>query len=92
MSKNRKRAQLNPQQSTEFRKETPAEYLNRGGTITREKSAVGVTLETHELIDRLLGASYDDALTRNVSAFYADSDIRYAIDEVTDQYADEEYA
>jgi hypothetical protein len=61
-------------------RETVAEYLARGGTITRGMSASGVTYETHELIDRLLGASHDDAVTQRVSAFNVDSDIRFAID------------
>lgn len=61
-------------------RETVAEYLARGGTITRGMPATGIHYDTHEFIDRLLGAAHDDAVTQRVSAFNVDSDIRSAID------------
>ena len=74
-----------------FRKETPAEFLARGGTITVGTPATGIPCETHELIDRILGASYDDALTQRVSAFTVAAEIRSAIAEHPQSITEPEY-
>ena len=88
MSKNRPSAAIE--------RETVADYLARGGQITRVKPSLPndlVRLSESEVIDVMLGASYDDLFGPGVSRFYASSETLASIREERDhQIVENDYA
>ena len=82
--------------SAAIERETVADYLARGGRITRVTPSLPndlVRLSESEVIDVMLGASYDDLFGPGVSRFYASAETVASIREERDhQTVENEYA
>ena len=82
--------------SAAIERETVADYLARGGRITRVTPSLPndlVRLSESEVIDVMLGASYDDLFGPGVSRFYASAETVASIREEQDhQTVENEYA
>jgi hypothetical protein len=68
-------------------RETVADYLARGGRITRVSPSLPndlVRLPEHQVVDVLLGASYDDLFAPGISRFNVSGDTLASIRESFD--------
>lgn len=74
-----------------FERETVDGFLSRGGVVTTVPTNLAgdlQRLDDAELVEVLLGASYDDALTRNATPWFVADDVLSTIDE---EYANRDY-
>lgn len=77
-------------------RETVDQYLSRGGRITRVHSSLPndlVRLSEHQVVDLLMGASYDDLFGAGVTRFNVSGDTLASIRESFDHVnVEREYA
>lgn len=77
-------------------RETVDQYLARGGSITRVRASLPndlVRLPEHQIVDLLMGASYDDLFGAGVSRFNVSGDTLASIRESFDHVnVENEYA
>lgn len=65
-------------------RETVEHYLARGGRVTRVQASLPndlVRLSEHQVVDLMMGASYDDLFSDAVTRFNASSDIMSSVQE-----------